>query len=133
VIKQFTNENDRTLAVLLSLSLDLEFIKDLNLENEERQHLNNLIQNNQIIYLQYRTLYIIRNIVKANKQLAIRIVETELMDILFALKEIKDDHLINENNRKIASDIIEICLKYGIIQQNKDHTIKQENETTATN
>ncbi|CAF5111075.1 unnamed protein product, partial [Rotaria sp. Silwood1] len=69
----------------------------LNLENEERQHLNNLIQNNQIIYLQYRTLYIIRNIVKANKQLAIRIVETELMDILFALKEIKDDHLINEN------------------------------------
>ncbi|CAF1249948.1 unnamed protein product [Rotaria sp. Silwood1] len=120
-------------SVLLSLSLDLEFIKDLNLENEERQHLNNLIQNNQIIYLQYRTLYIIRNIVKANKQLAIRIVETELMDILFALKEIKDDHLINENNRKIASDIIEICLKYGIIQQNKDHTIKQENETTATN
>ncbi|CAF3824723.1 unnamed protein product [Rotaria sp. Silwood1] len=108
-------------------------VEYLNLENEERQHLNNLIQNNQIIYLQYRTLYIIRNIVKANKQLAIRIVETELMDILFALKEIKDDHLINENNRKIASDIIEICLKYGIIQQNKDHTIKQENETTATN
>ncbi len=31
-----------------------------------------------------------------NKQLAIRIVETELMEFLFAIKEIKDDQLVNE-------------------------------------
>ena len=53
--------------------------------------------------LQFRTLYIIRNIVKANKELAIRIVETELMDILFAMKEIQDDHLVNE---KVCENLI---------------------------
>jgi hypothetical protein len=31
-----------------------------------------------------------------NKQLAIRIVETDLMDVLFAIKEMKDDQLVNE-------------------------------------
>ncbi|CAF3985112.1 unnamed protein product, partial [Rotaria sp. Silwood1] len=36
-------------------------------------------------------------------------------------------------NRKIASDIVELCLKYGLIQRNKDHTIKEEDETTVTN
>ncbi len=46
--------------------------------------------------LQFRALYIIRNITKANKQLATRIVETDLMDVLFAIKEMKDDRLVNE-------------------------------------
>ncbi|CAF4201620.1 unnamed protein product, partial [Rotaria sp. Silwood2] len=145
-----------TLAVLSSLQADLEDIKDLNLEDEERKRLNNLIQDNRIICekildvkpfteifkqlcacnnpdLQFRTFYIIRNIVKSNKELAIRIVETELMDILFAIKEIKVDRLVNEKNRKIASDIVELCLKYGLIQRNKDHTIQEEDETTTTN
>ncbi len=31
-----------------------------------------------------------------NKELAARVVETELMDILFAIKEIKDDQITNE-------------------------------------
>ncbi len=31
-----------------------------------------------------------------NKELAARVVETELMDILFAIKEIKDDRITNE-------------------------------------
>ncbi|CAF1530904.1 unnamed protein product [Rotaria sp. Silwood1] len=177
IVKYFTGENDRikllvllcgeedellikaalgTLAVLSSLQADLEYIKDLNLEDEERKRLNDLIHNNRIICekildvksftkifkqlcacnnpdLQFRTFYIIRNIVKTNKELAIRIVETELMDILFAIKEIKDDRLVNEKNRKIASDIVELCLKYGLIQRSKDHTIKEEDETTLTN
>ena len=46
--------------------------------------------------LQFRTFYIIRNIVKVNKELAIRIVETEIMDVLFAIKILKDDSLVNE-------------------------------------
>jgi hypothetical protein len=46
--------------------------------------------------IQFRAFYIVRNIVKANKDLAARIVETELMDILFAIKEIKDDKITNE-------------------------------------
>ncbi len=46
--------------------------------------------------LQFRALYIIRNITKANKELAMRIVETDLMDVLFAVKEMKDDRLVNE-------------------------------------
>ena len=36
--------------------------------------------------LQFRAIYIIRNIVNVNKEFAIHIVETELMDILFAIK-----------------------------------------------
>jgi hypothetical protein len=50
--------------------------------------------------LQFRVLYIIRNIVRANKQIATRIVETDLMDILFAIKEMKDDRLVNEKVRR---------------------------------
>ncbi len=46
--------------------------------------------------LQFRALYIIRNITKTNKELAMRIVETDLMDVLFAMKEMKDDRLVNE-------------------------------------
>ncbi len=46
--------------------------------------------------IQFRALFIIRNIIKVNKQLAIRIVETDLMDVLFAIKEMKDDQLVNE-------------------------------------
>ncbi len=46
--------------------------------------------------IQFRAFYIIRNIIKVNKELAIRIVETELMEILFAIKEMKDDRLVNE-------------------------------------
>ncbi|CAF0748495.1 unnamed protein product [Adineta ricciae] len=166
VVKYFTAENDRikllvllcgeedesliraalgTLAVLSSLQADIECIKDLNLEDGERQRLNNLINENRIICrkildvqsfaeifkhlcacnnadLQFRALYIVRNIVQANKDLATRVVETDLMDILFAMKEIKDETLVNEKNQKLASDIVQLCLKYGLIQRNKDQT-----------
>ncbi|CAF3942470.1 unnamed protein product [Rotaria magnacalcarata] len=176
VMKNFTGENDRikllvlycdgddeslikaamgTLAVLSSLQADIEHIKDLNLEAEERQRLNDLIKENRIICgkmlvvkpffeifkqlcacnnldLQFRALYIVRNIVKANKELAVRVVETELMDVLFAIQEIKDDRLVNEKNRKIASDIVGVCLKYGLIQRNKSDTIKEEDETATS-
>ncbi|CAF3365913.1 unnamed protein product [Rotaria socialis] len=175
VMKNFTGENDRikllvlycggddeslikaamgTLAVLSSLQADIEHIKDLNLEAEERQRLNDLIKENRVICnkmldvkaffeifkqlcacnnldLQFRALYIVRNIVKADKELAVRVVETELMDVLFAIQEIKDDRLVNEKNRKIASDIVGVCLKYGLIQRNKSDTIKEEDETAT--
>jgi hypothetical protein len=69
-VKYFIGENDRikllvllcgeedellikaalgTLAVLSSLQADLEYIKDLTLEDNERQRLNDLIKQNQII------------------------------------------------------------------------------------
>ncbi len=38
-----------TLAVLSSLQADLEYIKDLNFEDNERQRLNDLIKENRII------------------------------------------------------------------------------------
>ncbi len=60
--------------------------------------------------LQYRALYVIRNIVKANKQLAIRIVETDLMDVLFAIKEMKDERLINE---KVIDKIFSYLLNFA--------------------
>ncbi|CAF4420224.1 unnamed protein product [Rotaria sp. Silwood2] len=96
VIKCFTGENDHikllaleTLAVLSSLQADLEYIKDLNLEDEERKRLNNLIQDNRIICEKIPDA-------KTNKELATHIVEKELIDILFAIKEVKDDRLVNE-------------------------------------
>jgi hypothetical protein len=46
--------------------------------------------------LQFRALYIIRNIVKVNKELAIRIVETEIMEIVYAIKEMKEDGSVLE-------------------------------------
>lgn len=52
--------------------------------------------------IQFRALYVIRNIMKVSKQFAMRIVETDLMDVLLAIKQIKDQKLINERvNRRI--------------------------------
>jgi hypothetical protein len=69
-VKYFIGENDRikllvllcgeedellikaalgTLAVLSSLKADIEYIKDLDLEDNERQRLNDLINENRII------------------------------------------------------------------------------------
>ncbi|CAF4101874.1 unnamed protein product, partial [Rotaria sordida] len=44
-----------TLAVLSSLQIDLEYIKDLNLEAEERNRLNDLIEENRIICAKTKT------------------------------------------------------------------------------
>lgn len=52
--------------------------------------------------LQYRALYIIRNIVKANQDVATKVVETEVMDVLFAIQNINDDHLVNGKVSLIA-------------------------------
>ena len=70
MLKYFTGENDRikllvllcgeedetlikaalgTLAVLSSLQADIEYIKDLNLEETDRQRFNDLIEKNRII------------------------------------------------------------------------------------
>jgi len=54
------------------------------------------------------------------------------MDVLFAIKELKDDRSGYEKNRKIVSDILQHCLGYGLIQPNKDHTIIEEDEPAAS-
>ena len=108
-----------TLAVLSTLQVDLEEIKGVELDPEDRKKFDDLIEENRIICekivqvhsfievfkhlcaslnadLQFRAFYVIRNIVQVNKELATRIVETELMEILFAIKEMKNDRLSNE-------------------------------------
>jgi hypothetical protein len=102
------------LAVLSTLQIDLDDYKDVELQEEDRKKFNEYIDDNRIICqkivdvksfteffkhlcasedleIQFRALYVIRNIIKANKELATRIVQTELMDVLFAIKELKDD------------------------------------------
>jgi hypothetical protein len=59
--------------------------------------------------LQFRALYVLRNIVRANKQVATRIVESDLMDVLFAIKEMKDDGLVNEKVRR-KKNLLDILL-----------------------
>ncbi|CAF0734157.1 unnamed protein product [Adineta ricciae] len=143
-----------TLAILSSLQVDLDDFKDVELAEEDRKKLNEYIEDNRIICekilnvqsftelfkhlcastnfeVQFRALYILRNLVKANKELASRIVASELMDVLFAIKETKDEHLTNDKNRKVVSDILQLCLKYGLIQPNENLTILEEDETDA--
>jgi len=67
--------------------------------------------------LQFRALYIIHNITKVNKQLAIRIVETDLMDVLFAIKEMKDDQSVNE--KVIRTFYFEYLLIYFLFRIEK--------------
>jgi hypothetical protein len=31
----------------------------------------------------------------------------------------------------VVSDIVQVCLDYGLIQPNKDHTITEEDETAV--
>ena len=108
-----------TLAVLSTLQVDLDEIRGVELDPEDRKRFDDLIEENRIICekivqvhsftevfkhlcaspnadLQFRAFYVIGNIVKANKTLATRIVETELMEILFAIKELKNERLANE-------------------------------------
>ncbi|CAF2437829.1 unnamed protein product [Rotaria sp. Silwood2] len=144
-----------TLAILSSLQIDLEDYNDVDLQDDDRKKLSEFIEENRNICekilnvksfteifkhlcasenseLQFRALYVIRNIIKTKKDIAIRIVETDLMDVLFAIKETKDDRLTNEKNRKVVSDIIQHCLEYGLIQPNRDHTITEEDEDAAS-
>jgi hypothetical protein len=53
-----------TLAVLSSLQVDLEYIKDLNLEPEERKRLNNFIEENRIICEKIIDVCIVLKIIK---------------------------------------------------------------------
>ncbi|CAF1543404.1 unnamed protein product [Rotaria magnacalcarata] len=140
-----------TLAILSTSQIDLEEYKDIELDDEDRKKINEYLEENRIICdkiinvksftetfkqlcaseddaIQYRALYVIRNLVRTNKEIAMGIVQTDLMDVLFAIKEIKEDGSTNEKNRKLLSDIIQQCLSYGLIQPNKDHTIIEEDE-----
>ena len=58
------------------------------------------------------------------KILAQRLVETDLMDILFAIHDVQDPALINDKNRQVAWEIVQQCLKYGLIQANKDRLVQ---------
>jgi hypothetical protein len=53
-----------TLAVLSSLQVVLEYIKDLNLEPEERKRLNNFIEENRIICEKIIDVCIVLKIIK---------------------------------------------------------------------
>lgn len=61
--------------------------------------------------LQFRVLYILRNIAKSNKDNAARVVETDLLDVLFAMRESKDDRIVNDkvNQRKHSSISSRFC------------------------
>ena len=82
MLKYFTGENDRikllvllcgeedetlikaalgTLAVLSSLQADIEYIKDLNLEETDRQRFNDLIEKNRIICQRILDVCLTRN------------------------------------------------------------------------
>jgi hypothetical protein len=46
--------------------------------------------------IQFRAFYIIRNIVRVNQELATRIVETDLMDVLYVIQDVQDSRLVND-------------------------------------
>lgn len=46
--------------------------------------------------VQFRAFYVLRNVTKANRDIATRVVETDLMDILFGITEMKDEGLVND-------------------------------------
>ncbi|CAF0892146.1 unnamed protein product [Didymodactylos carnosus] len=127
------------LAILSSLDVDLEQIETFDLEPDERKKLESIIEDNRIICnkilevtsfveifkqlcvspnneLQFRALYIIKNIVKAKKEFAVKVAETDLMDLLFAITRLINPQTIVEKNRKIADEIIQLCLSYGLIR-----------------
>ena len=59
--------------------------------------------------IQFRAFYILRNIVRTNQELAARVVASELMDIVFAIQEIKDDQITNDKVcRGFRSSVIEL-------------------------
>lgn len=75
---------------------------------------------NQVTSMQYRGVCIVANIINASKELANKLMESNVLEILMALKLVPDE----DGNRKkiieVIEDALKACEKYSIIKKPED-------------
>ncbi|XP_030754839.1 protein unc-45 homolog B [Sitophilus oryzae] len=75
---------------------------------------------NQISSLQYRGVCIISNIVNSGKELAEKLMETNILEIIFALKCVPDEDGSKKKIVQVVEEILQVCEKYGIVKKPED-------------
>ncbi|KAI0985020.1 hypothetical protein GJ496_008858, partial [Pomphorhynchus laevis] len=64
--------------------------------------------------LQYRGFFILRNLILNGKDTSIKVVESELMDVIFAMSRLDDKSRLKAVN--LASEIVKLCLEAEYIK-----------------
>ncbi len=67
--------------------------------------------------LRYRGVYILANLIKAKREIAEKIVETELLEVLMALCQ---SETVEGKTRETASQALRKAVEYGLIKQNPE-------------
>lgn len=75
--------------------------------------------------IQHRGIVIVLNMIRSTKDVAARLIDTDIMEILMALS--KDDNVQNEKIRQLASTALEAAAEWKLIQKNVE-----ENESSQS-
>ncbi|XP_050302471.1 protein unc-45 homolog B [Anthonomus grandis grandis] len=67
--------------------------------------------------MQYRGVCIISNIINVNKELAEKLMESNILEILMALKLLPDEDGSRKKINSVIDEILKVCEKYGIIKK----------------
>ncbi|XP_044261453.1 protein unc-45 homolog B [Tribolium madens] len=73
---------------------------------------------NPVASLQYRGVCIVRNVIENSKELAEKLMETDIMEILMALKLLPDEN--KQTIVKVAEDALKLAEKWGLIKKPED-------------
>lgn len=68
--------------------------------------------------LQYRGVCIVRNVIENSKELTEKLMETDIMEILMALKLLPDEN--KQTVVKVAEDALKLAEKWGVIKKPED-------------
>lgn len=79
--------------------------------------------------MQHRGVTIVLNMIKSTKNVASKIIETDILEILMALT--KSDLVQSEQVKKIANSALEAAASWDLIQKNADGSDKQESHSTT--
>lgn len=76
-----------------------------------------MLCSNENLEFQHRGVFLVYNLVFASKEIAERIAETQILDIIFALCRPEVDNT-PENVKELCLNIIEQMEKYGLVKKN---------------
>ncbi|XP_034183265.1 unc-45 myosin chaperone isoform X2 [Osmia lignaria lignaria] len=86
---------------------------------------------NPNVDLQHRGVVIVYNMIKSMKDVAARLIETDIMEILMALT--KSDTVENKKVKELAAEALEAATKWELIRKNADDEQIPENSNTLEN
>lgn len=135
VVKKFEAENDRMkyfvalcqcddLQTALAAAGGLAMITNISkkccekvFESKVWQEVLIMLCSNENLEFQHRGVFLVYNLVYANKEIAERIAETQVLDVILALCRPEVDN-VPANVKELCSNIIEQMQTYGLVKKN---------------